>query len=44
MAHEVVAVPQELLDQFVKGPVTHGDLEVMFRSPKKVVIEHAMSA
>ena len=37
-------VPQELLDQLVKGPMTQGDLEVMFRSLKKVVIERAMSA
>jgi putative transposase len=37
-------VPQELLDQLVKGPMTQGDLESMFRSLKKAVIERAMSA
>ena len=37
-------VSQELLDQLVKGPMTQGDLEVMFRSLKKAVIERAMSA
>ena len=36
--------PQELLDQLVKGPMTQGDLESMFRSLKKAVIERAMSA
>ena len=30
-------VPQELLDQLVKGPMTQGDLESMFRSLKKAV-------
>ena len=37
-------VPKELLDQLVKGPMTQGDLELMFRSLKKAVIERAMSA
>ena len=37
-------VPQELLDQLVKGPMTQGELESMFRSLKKAVIERAMSA
>ena len=37
-------VPQEPLDQLVKGPMTQGDLESMFRSLKKAVIERAMSA
>jgi putative transposase len=37
-------VPTELLDQLVKGPMTQGDLESMFRSLKKAVIERAMSA
>ena len=37
-------VPQELLDQLVKGPMTQGDLESMFRSLKKAVIERAMGA
>jgi putative transposase len=36
-------VPKELLDQLVKGPMTQGDLETMFRSLKKAVIERAMS-
>jgi putative transposase len=39
-----VAVPKELLDQLVKGPMTQGDLESMFRELKKAVIERAMSA
>jgi transposase-like protein len=39
-----LTVPKELLDQLVKGPMTQGDLEVMFRSLKKAVIERAMSA
>ncbi len=45
-AAEVVepAVPKELLDQLVKGPMTQGDLETMFRSLKKAVIERAMAA
>lgn len=34
-------VPKELLDQLVSGPMTQGDLESMFRSLKKVVIECA---
>src|SRR4029453_5572315 len=37
-------VPKELLDQLVKGPMSQGDLESMFRSLKKAVIERAMSA
>jgi putative transposase len=37
-------VPKELLDELVKGPTTQGDLESMFRSLKKAVIERAMSA
>ena len=37
-------VPQELLDQLVKGPMTQGDLESMFRSLKKAVIERAVGA
>lgn len=37
-------VPKELLDELVKGPMTQGDLETMFRSLKKAVIERAMSA
>jgi putative transposase len=37
-------VPKELLDQLVKGPMTQGDLDTMFRSLKKAVIERAMNA
>jgi len=37
-------VPKELLDQLVSGPMTQGDLESMFRSLKKAVIERAMTA
>jgi putative transposase len=37
-------VPKELLDQLVTGPMSQGDLEVMFRSLKKAVIERAMNA
>jgi len=37
-------VPKELLDQLVKGPMNQGDLETMFRSLKKAVIERAMAA
>ncbi len=37
-------IPKELLDQLVSGPMTQGDLEMMFRSLKKAVIERAMSA
>jgi hypothetical protein len=37
-------VPRELLDQLVKGPMTQGELESMFRSLKKAVIERAMNA
>lgn len=36
-------LPKELLDRLVKGPMTQGDLESMFRSLKKAVIERAMS-
>jgi putative transposase len=39
-----LTVPKELLDQLVKGPMTQGDLETMFRSLKKAVIERAMGA
>ena len=39
-----VTVSKELLDQLVKGPMTQGDLESMFRQLKKAVIERAMSA
>jgi hypothetical protein len=39
-----VTVPTELLDQLVKGPMTQGDLESMFRELKRAVIERAMSA
>jgi putative transposase len=37
-------VPQEMLEQVVKGPTTQGELESMFRSLKKAVVERAMSA
>jgi transposase-like protein len=37
-------IPKELLDRLVSGPMTQGDLETMFRSLKKAVIERAMSA
>ena len=37
-------VPKELLDHLVSGPMTQGDLEAIFRSLKKAVIERAMSA
>jgi putative transposase len=37
-------IPKELLDKLVSGPMTQGDLETMFRSLKKAVIERAMSA
>ncbi len=37
-------VSKELLDELVKGPMTQGDLETMFRSLKKAVIERAMTA
>jgi putative transposase len=48
-ATKVVATPElsvskELLDQLVSGPMTQGDLESMFRSLKKAVIERAMKA
>ena len=39
-----IAVSNELLDELVKGPMTQGDLESMFRQLKKAVIERAMSA
>jgi transposase-like protein len=39
-----VNVPKELLDQLVKGPMTQGELESMFRELKRAVIERAMSA
>jgi hypothetical protein len=35
-------IPKELLNQLVCGPMTQGDLEAMFRSLKKAVIERAM--
>jgi putative transposase len=37
-------VPEELLDQLVKGPMSQEELESMFRSLKKAVIERAMGA
>jgi putative transposase len=37
-------VPRELLDQLVKGPMSQDELESMFRSLKKAVIERAMGA
>ena len=37
-------IPKELLDRLVSGPMTQGDLETMFRSLKKAVIERAMGA
>ncbi len=37
-------VSPELLDQLVKGPMSQGELEELFRSLKKAVIERAMSA
>ena len=37
-------IPKELLDKLVSGPMTQGDLETMFRSLKKAVIEREMSA
>jgi putative transposase len=37
-------VSAELLDQLVRGPMSQGDLETMFRSLKKAVIERAMGA
>lgn len=37
-------VRKELLDEPVKGPMTQGDLETMFRPLKKAVIERAMTA
>lgn len=39
-----LSIPKELLDQLVSGPMTQGDLESMFRSLKKAVIERAMGA
>jgi transposase-like protein len=39
-----LSVPKELLEQLVTGPMTQGELESMFRSLKKAVIERAMSA
>ncbi|HVL37987.1 MAG TPA: transposase, partial [Fimbriimonadaceae bacterium] len=38
------AVPKELLDHLVKGPMTQGEHETMFRGLKKAVIERAMGA
>jgi transposase-like protein len=37
-------VPKKLLDQLVSAPMTQCDLERMFRSLKKAVIERAMKA
>jgi len=37
-------IPKDLLDQLVTGPMSQGDLETMFRSLKKAVIERAMYA
>jgi hypothetical protein len=37
-------VSQELLDHLVKGPMTQAELESMFRSLKKAVIERAIGA
>jgi transposase-like protein len=37
-------IPKELLDQLVTGPMSQGDLDTMFRSLKKAVIERAMNA
>ena len=37
-------VPEELLNQLVKGPMSQDELEWMFRSLKKAVIERAMGA
>ena len=37
-------VPEELLNQLVKGPMSQDELESMFRSLKKAVIERAMGA
>jgi putative transposase len=39
-----LSVPKELLDQLVKGPMNQGDLESMFRSLNKAVIERAVAA
>lgn len=39
-----LSVPKELLDQLVKGPMSQGELETMFRSIEKAVIERAMHA
>ena len=37
-------IPKELLDQLVKGPITQGEFESIFRSLKKAIIERAMGA
>jgi hypothetical protein len=39
-----LSLPKEPLDQLVKGPMTQGELESMFRSLKKAMIERAMGA
>ena len=38
------AIPKELLDHFVKGPMTAGDVEDVMRQLKKAVIERALGA
>lgn len=37
-------IPKELLDQLVKGPITQGEFEAIYRSLKKAIIERAMGA
>ena len=37
-------IPKELLDQFVTGPMTAGDVEAVMRKLKKAVIERALGA
>ena len=37
-------IPKELLDQFVTGPMTAGDVEAVMRKLKKAVIERASGA
>jgi hypothetical protein len=37
--HPELNIPKELLDQLLRGPMTQGYLEAMFRSLKKAVIE-----
>jgi len=38
------AIPKELLDHFVKGPMTAGDVEDVMRQLKKALIERALGA